>query len=166
MSSDNDLFEEGENPTSQIQYGYLIFFHWAVDGSNHFRIYENHLFSDTEVRDTWILNTLSSKFRKRTLLPISLFKDEKMSLFAKIESCKLLKIWYKTYFLFCGNDLNIYVGATADRRTKVVDDLNAKLCELLKKMGIDDAYASMVAYYPYRVLESYSFDWDEVIDFI
>ena len=62
-----------------------------------------------------------------------------------------------TYFF-----LNIFLACDSTRRQQIVDILNSQFENVLKeKLTIFQSYAHMVAQNPYRVLASYSYDWEE-----
>ena len=62
---------------------------------------------------------------------------------------------YILYFIY-------FIGCDSKRKTDVLDYLNGQFqATLRERKSIPSTYSFMVASNPYRVLSSYSYDWDE-----
>lgn len=100
MDSDVDMFvsqETVDNPIvlrSQSRYdkGWVILFNWSHKVEKPFEAYLTKQFAVSEIRNNWIEKVLTSKWRKRRLLPISSLPGQDLSLFAKVEEGIILII--------------------------------------------------------------------------
>ena len=110
MDSDTDMFDTQIPPTptqtqksnvrkAAVSFGYIILFHWSHEISKPFMIYNTHDFNESEIRDSWIENILSAKWRKRKLKPIPMLKNIKVSLFGKLESGIFVTYLRYIYFI-------------------------------------------------------------------
>ena len=86
FSDQRDPLDIGSSPDKTFNYGYLILFDWSPDAKKPFLTYETHEFTHSEIRDSWIIQQLNSKCRKKKLLPLAVCPGKEMSLFAKMES--------------------------------------------------------------------------------
>lgn len=146
--------------TMKFHYGYVILFNWCVKAMKPFKMFPRRTFSNQEISDYWMENNVEDQYRIKKLKPLRTLPGEKMSLFAKVESCKYLSYYYFLFFsiIFCEN----IIGCDSRRKEVIVDYLNDNYQEILKeKKTILESYSDMVKNNPYRVLASYSYDWDE-----
>lgn len=67
-------------------YSILVLFNWGEGIVEPFKVYNKNVFDTSEIRDEWLRSQLVPKSRFRKLKPTKAFGDQKMSIFAKIET--------------------------------------------------------------------------------
>ena len=92
---------------TSFTYGFAILFNWDEKVQKPFKIFPRKAFSTDDIRDRCYEKVLVDEMRIRKLKPLKPLPGQKMSLFAKVESCKykkkidvfeLHKIRRSTYF--------------------------------------------------------------------
>lgn len=73
-----------------INYGFAILFNWDEKVQKPFKIYPRNSFSTDDIRDRCYDKVLVDEMRIRKLKPIKSLPSQKLSLFGKVEACKLL----------------------------------------------------------------------------
>lgn len=73
----------------KVTYGYIILFNWKEGVQKPFKIYSRKTFGPTDIMDETIERNLKDEFRMKSLKPLKALPGLNLSLFAKVESCKL-----------------------------------------------------------------------------
>lgn len=95
MESNTDMFQsqsqDGNNFSScpaslTFSYGYVILFNWDEREEMPFKMFARDFFTKEDIQDSCMKVKLANKYRIKSLKSLSPFPDERMSLFAKVES--------------------------------------------------------------------------------
>ena len=76
---------------TSFTYGFAILFNWDEKVQKPFKIFPRKAFSTDDIRDRCYEKVLVDEMRIRKLKPLKPLPGQKMSLFAKVESCKYKK---------------------------------------------------------------------------
>lgn len=100
MDSDCDMFSsqplahegkktiENSCPAQVFSFGYVVLFNWDETAKKPFKIFPHKAFAK-EIGTRCIEKEIPDQMRMKQLKPLKALPGLKMSLFAKIESCKL-----------------------------------------------------------------------------
>ena len=76
------------SPTT-YSYGFAILFNWDEEVQRPFKIFPRKAFGNDEISERCYTKDLPNDYRIRKLKPLKPLPGQKMSFFAKVESCKL-----------------------------------------------------------------------------
>ena len=99
MASQNDMFlddpqiDNGQRSATcpnSLSYGFVILFNWNESIKTPFKMFPRKAFSIDEISNKCMNSNLKDEFRIKKLKALKPLPGQKMSLFAKVESCKLV----------------------------------------------------------------------------
>ena len=109
MDSDTDMFNTQPSeqdvdvpscPASMhFDYGFVILFDWCVKAKKPFQVFSRAMFNKEEIRDYWMENKLVDKWRLKKLKPLKPLPGQQMSIFAKMDKCKINIIYFNFRFI-------------------------------------------------------------------
>lgn len=98
-----EVDERGNNscpPTVNFVYGYLILFNWNEGVKKPFKLFPRKAFQG-EIGDNCVTQKVSDPYRIKKLKALKSLPGQKMSMFAKVESCEyFIKYCVKHRFQF------------------------------------------------------------------